>query len=176
MTVAPCIFGPMVWSFLHLISFNYEYSETSKKEMFDYLMSLGTILPCEECRIHYKQNVNSEIGGITLDKALESKETFSLWMYNLHNLVNKQTGKPESSWPSFEKVMNDYMPLVQGGTSCNPSSCNENSSNIYCKVEILQKGLDNKDISIIVLGLLLVLITSLCIYFYSKSRQVRTKR
>ncbi len=172
MTVAPCIFGPMVWSFLHLLSFNYQYSETNKKEMLNFLMSLGSVLPCDECRVHYLQNINNN--GMTLDKALESKESFSLWMYNLHNLVNRQTGKPKNTWPSFEKIKADYMPLVQGGTSCNPSSCNENSSNIYCKVEILQKnqaGLvcDNKDISMIVLGLLLVIMTCLCVYFYSKS-------
>jgi hypothetical protein len=86
------IWGPTQWHMLHTISFIYPVKPTSeqKKQYRDYILSLQNVLPCGACRKNLKNNLKKL--PLTM-KDMESRETFSKYIYNLHELVNKMLNK-----------------------------------------------------------------------------------
>ena len=101
--ILPSCWGPALWFSLHSIAYAYN-PQIDKDKYYDFFSNLGYILPCEECRVHYSQNLNKQ----ELLIALESTENLFRWVYDLHNKVNKQTGVPESTWPSYESIKQRY--------------------------------------------------------------------
>ena len=95
--------GSCTWIFIHSVAWAYN-PRVDRDNYFNFFMNLGNVLPCEECRRHYSQNVKKN----ELFRALESNESFFKWVYDLHNIVNKQTGVPESQWPSYESIKQKY--------------------------------------------------------------------
>ena len=86
------VWGPGLWFFLHTISFNYPNKPTAeqKKRYKDFILQLKYILPCRYCRENLKKNLKA----LPLrEKDLKNRESFSRWVYNLHELVNKMLGK-----------------------------------------------------------------------------------
>jgi hypothetical protein len=86
------IWGPCIWTFLHTVSFNYpiEPTQEDKDHYRDFIMSLRHILPCGICRNNLKKNMKKL--PLTA-KDLESRESFSRYIFNLHELVNKMLHK-----------------------------------------------------------------------------------
>lgn len=86
------VWGPPAWFFLHTISFNYPVNPTEeqKKQYKEFILSLQYVLPCRYCRENLKENL--KLMPLTHDK-LESRCTFSRYIYDLHELVNKRLGK-----------------------------------------------------------------------------------
>jgi len=84
--------GPPFWFTLHSISFNYpnEPTEQEKDNYHNYLMCLKNVLPCKACRENYSSNL--ERVGYTRE-CLDNRKTFSMFVYRLHNCVNKMLGK-----------------------------------------------------------------------------------
>lgn len=84
--------GPGLWKFLHMISFNYPMNPTEdqKKLYYDFMLSIGKVLPCKVCRDNYENNLDNIKFQIN---ALENRKTFSEFMFNLHNEVNRKLGK-----------------------------------------------------------------------------------
>lgn len=86
------VWGPSLWFFLHTISFNYPVKPTKeqKKNYKNFILMLPNILPCRYCRENLKKNLKS----LPLrQKDMKNRHTFSLWMYKLHEKVNKMLGK-----------------------------------------------------------------------------------
>ena len=96
------IWGPMMWSFLHIMSFNYpvEPSEEQKHHYFDFVMNLQNTLPCGACRKNVRKNIQDLT--FTIESDMKSRDSFSRWVYRLHNKVNEMLGKPH--FRSFEEV------------------------------------------------------------------------
>lgn len=86
------IWGPLIWTYLHLMSFNYPVQPTSeqKKHYRDFVLSLQHTLPCGKCRKNLKRNLAKHP---LLMKHMESRETFSKYLYHLHRIVNKMLHK-----------------------------------------------------------------------------------
>lgn len=86
------VWGAGQWHFLHSISFNYPINPTQqqKKQYRDYILSLVYILPCKFCRINLKKNFKKL--PITMAQ-MKNRETFSNYIYNLHELVNNMLNK-----------------------------------------------------------------------------------
>lgn len=86
------VWGPPLWHFLHLTSFNYPVVP-SKKEKAYYkalIINLKNILPCGYCRKNLKKNLKM----LPLkDCDLKNRDTFSRWVYKLHELINTMLGK-----------------------------------------------------------------------------------
>lgn len=87
--------GKMMWNFLHTVSFNVDPVEMSQEERDHYdgfLQSLKYVLPCSACRENYKKNLKD----LSYDKniVLVNRKSFSMFIYRLHNRVNKMLGKP----------------------------------------------------------------------------------
>lgn len=99
------IWGPPLWHFLHTMSFNYpvEPTKTQKNNYKNFIVSLENILPCRHCRENLKKNFKSM--PIT-NKVLENRESFSRYVYNLHELVNKMLGK--NSNLTYDEVRDRY--------------------------------------------------------------------
>lgn len=89
---ATSIFGPAIWFNLHLISFNYPVNPTSadKTHYKNWFLSHQYTLPCIYCRNSFKKNL---IKARFNDKVFNNRETFSRFVYILHNIVNEMLGK-----------------------------------------------------------------------------------
>jgi len=99
------VWGPSMWHSLHAISFNYPVEPTpqNKKEYRDFILSLQYVLPCSKCRDNLKKNFKAL--PLTMDK-MKNRETFSRYVYDLHELVNHMLGK--KSGLSYEDVRERY--------------------------------------------------------------------
>lgn len=86
------IWGPALWHFLHTMSFNYPVDPTpeNKKHYLEFVKSLEYVLPCKYCRLNLEKNFKEL--PLTMTE-MENRGTFSLYIYNLHELINKMLGK-----------------------------------------------------------------------------------
>lgn len=99
------VWGPSLWHYLHIISFNYPVrpSSVQKKKYREFIMNLKYTLPCKYCRDNLKNNLKDH--PLTA-KALKNRENFSKWMFTFHEHINKMLGK--SSGLSFDEVRERY--------------------------------------------------------------------
>jgi len=99
------VWGPMLWSYLHTMSFNYPVNPTSenKKHYKDFIVNLQYVMPCKYCRINLTKNLKQL--PLT-EKDMESRDTFSRYVYNLHETVNKMLKK--KSGLSYDDVRDRY--------------------------------------------------------------------
>jgi hypothetical protein len=99
------VWGPGAWHFLHTISFNYPVHPTAKekKEYRDFVLSMVHVLPCGKCRENLKKNFKKL--PLTMKK-MKSRATFSRYIYDLHELINKMLNK--KSGLSYEQVKYRY--------------------------------------------------------------------
>ena len=99
------VWGPCIWTFLHTLSFNYPvnptYNEKIKYQKF--ILSLRDVLPCGKCRKNLTKNFKKL--PLTI-KDMESRETFSRYIYNLHELINKMLNK--KSCLTYEMVRDRF--------------------------------------------------------------------
>jgi hypothetical protein len=86
------VWGPPKWHFLHTISFNYPINptKTQKIQYRNYVLSLQNILPCSACR----KNLTNNFKKLPLTmEVMKNRDSFSRYIYNLHELVNKMLNK-----------------------------------------------------------------------------------
>ena len=86
------VWGPSTWHLLHTMSFNYPVNPTcdDKRNYRDFILSLRDVLPCGKCRENLCKNFKKL--PLTM-KNMESRDTFSRYVYNLHEVVNKMLKK-----------------------------------------------------------------------------------
>lgn len=94
MQLGPNIWGPHLWKSLHMISIGYPNEPTyeQKKTYKAFYESIHLILPCPLCSDHYKEHLQKL--PLT-DEVMRNKKNLAHWVIDLHNIVNKSTGKPE---------------------------------------------------------------------------------
>lgn len=99
------VWGPIAWTFLHTISFNYPThpTELQKKQYRNYVLSLQNVLPCGACRKNLKNNL--KMHPLTMED-MKDRDTFSRYIYELHEIVNKMLHK--ESKLSYEEVRERY--------------------------------------------------------------------
>jgi len=86
------VWGPSTWHLLHTMSFNYPVNPTcdDKRNYRDFILSLRDVLPCGKCR----ENLCKNFKRLPLTmKNMQSRDTFSRYIYNLHEVVNKMLKK-----------------------------------------------------------------------------------
>jgi len=99
------VWGPSTWHLLHTMSFNYPVNPScaDKTHYRDFVLSLQHVLPCGKCRANLRKNFRK----LPLRMAdMESRRTFSLYMYRLHEHVNRMLGK--KSGLSYQDVRERY--------------------------------------------------------------------
>ena len=99
------IWGPPMWHFLHSMSFNYPVKPTVqlKRHYRNFILSLQHILPCGKCRENLKNNFKKL--PLTM-KVMENRETFSRYVYELHELINTMLHK--KSGLTYNQVRERY--------------------------------------------------------------------
>ena len=99
------VWGPSLWHYLHTMSFNYPNKPTSddKKHYKKFILSMRHVLPCKYCRMNLKKNLKEL--PLT-QKDLKNRANFSLWVYKLHEHINKMLGK--KSGLSYSEVRERY--------------------------------------------------------------------
>jgi len=86
------VWGPSMWHYLHIMSFNYPVVPTSENKKYyrEFVLNLRHVLPCKYCRM----NLTTNFKQMPLTMAcMKSRETFSKYIYDLHELVNKLLNK-----------------------------------------------------------------------------------
>lgn len=103
--------GPALWRFLHASSFAYpdDPDPLRRAQMLEFLSRVGSVLPCKTCRNHYNEYVAEHL----TEDVVVSKRVLSAWLVDLHNSVNRRTGKRE--W-AFDEVRRLYE--TESGGSC----------------------------------------------------------
>jgi hypothetical protein len=86
------VWGPLMWTYLHIMSFNYPVKPTTedKKHYRDFIINLQNVLPCKYCRMNLTNNFKTK--PLTMEH-MGSRETFSRYIYELHETVNKMLNK-----------------------------------------------------------------------------------
>jgi hypothetical protein len=99
------IWGPALWHTLHTISFNYPVKPTTeqKEQYYNFFIGLKNVLPCGACRENYAKNLKAL--PLTL-KNFKNRETFSKWVYKIHEQVNTMLNKKSNL--SYDDVKNRY--------------------------------------------------------------------
>lgn len=86
------IWGAAMWHFLHTMSFNYPVNPTQeeKKHYRDFILNLKNVLPCKYCRINLANNFKKKPLQMC---DMASRDTFSRYIYDLHETINKMLHK-----------------------------------------------------------------------------------
>ena len=101
------IWGPAVWHFLRIISFNYPVnpSPDQKEQYMQFVLGLGNVLPCAACRFNFKKNLSDCNFGPHI---MESRHTFSRFIYALekqiHGMVTAKPNLPKT----FSRQRKEY--------------------------------------------------------------------
>ena len=91
MSIDPKIWGPHFWFTMYSVAFTYPDNPTNNdiNNFKNFYLSLGEVLPCPKCRMHYTQYINNH----PLDNNILSKRNNLLdWLINYNNEVNKVSG------------------------------------------------------------------------------------
>ena len=102
-SIDPEYWGKSGWIFLNSIALTYE--PTNKENYRQFILQLPYILPCKTCGENLKKNIH------TLDNALESKESFILWLINVRNeiyLDNYIDWKQKNFKSTFDEIFYSY--------------------------------------------------------------------
>ena len=89
------IWGPSIWFYLHTMSFNYPVNPTNKDKKYyrDFILNLENVLPCGKCR----KNLCLNFKKLPLRFSdMKDRHSFSLYVYNLHELINKMLNKKQN--------------------------------------------------------------------------------
>jgi len=99
------VWGPSMWHYLHTMSFNYpvDPSCNDKKNYRDFILNLQNVLPCGKCRRNLVKNFKKHPLNI---QAMESRATFSKYIYDLHEIINEMLGK--KSGLTYDMVRERY--------------------------------------------------------------------
>ena len=86
------VWGPAAWHLLHTMSFNYPVNPTkeNKKYYREFVINLSNVLPCRNCRVNLKNNFKAYP---IKSCHMKSRDTFSKYIYNLHETINRMLGK-----------------------------------------------------------------------------------
>lgn len=104
--IDPKQWGPCTWDFLYYVGLAYPDSPSvsDKQNMKDFLLHLKNVLPCEKCRINYRQHLQTI--KIT-DETLANRYNLIVWLINLSNEISKLNGKNKIT--TYDEVIDKYL-------------------------------------------------------------------
>lgn len=105
--LSPLHWGPKAWFFLDSIAMAYpvQPTEEEKKSAKNMILSLSDLLPCETCRINYKEYLRDIVEGNYLDEVVKNRDNIFNFFMNVHNDVRVRNG---SSTRSMEEIFSYY--------------------------------------------------------------------
>jgi hypothetical protein len=117
------VWGPSLWHYLHVMSFNYPNNPTIQEKQYyrNFVLNLQNVLPCKYCRINLKNNLKKNPLKMC---HLKDRHAFSYYIYNLHEIVNKMLNKKSNL--TFCQVRDRYENFRSRCTSATKTIQNEN--------------------------------------------------
>ena len=99
--------GPAGWMFLHSIAQNYPWKPTDEQMLnyYTFFKSVENVLPCRYCRESYQKYIKQKGTCLTMD-TMKSRKTLFLWLYNIHNRINKKLDV--KNHPTKKEVWDKY--------------------------------------------------------------------
>lgn len=85
--------GPMLWTVLMIVAANFPVKPEGRRvhEHYKFIKSLEYILPCGKCRDNLTKNKLYQ--SFSIDTHLKNRESFTKFIFQLHEEVNKLLGK-----------------------------------------------------------------------------------
>ena len=84
------MWGQSFWEMMHSVTFSYPESaptQEQKARVLGFFSILPFLLPCSLCGLHFTETM----GKLPLtDKVLESRDSLSRWLVDIHNEVNER--------------------------------------------------------------------------------------
>ena len=110
--IPPSTWGPFFWHTMHIVALGYSNQPTyaEKRAAKEFYESLTQLIPCPICRVHYSTHLKAN----PISPSLDSRNDLFRWTVNIHNLINKDLGKPEYT---ETESMNFYHSLGELGRS-----------------------------------------------------------
>ena len=176
--LSPECWGNPTWHFLHSVAMGYPETITSSPEdqliaqqYKTFFETLEFVLPCEWCKVHYKENLST----LPIDPYLNTRRNLSLWVYKFHNLVNDVTGVSEKDRPSFETVYEKY-DLFRAPCDEDSKTCGGGSSK-KCNIVIQNIGNSNSYLKNFVSMFPFIALVGLLLYisFGRSSKKIKKK-
>ena len=123
--MSPAVWGPIFWATMHIVSLGYpaKPSEEDKEGAAAFYNSLATVIPCPICKTHYRTFLKKT----PVESALGSRHELIHWVFDLHNEVNAQLGKPQIS---FQEYVSHMQSLAASQATKLPSDSCFNTSTI----------------------------------------------
>jgi hypothetical protein len=103
MALDPKTWGPHYWFVLHTIAMTYPMNPTdvTKRKYYDFIQNLPLFLPIEEVGNKF----SGYLDQYPVTPYLYSRPSFVRWVHFIHNRVNKDLGKDETT---LEESMTAY--------------------------------------------------------------------
>lgn len=101
--------GPAAWKFLHAATFAYPVNPSlqEQRDAEALLYSLQTMLPCEQCRRHFINELAQHPPDTT------SRAALSAWLVDLHNRINLRLNKPVVAFADAERAFSSQQCSTQ---------------------------------------------------------------
>jgi len=90
-----------MWKTLHAVSFTYpsDADRETQERYRTFFKSLGHVIPCPSCAKHFRDYEAAH--PVTVDG---NRESLARWVVDLHNDVNRRSGKPQYTFEEVEAV------------------------------------------------------------------------
>lgn len=91
--IPPSTWGPFFWHTMHLVALGYPNEPTyaEKRAAKEFFESFTHLIPCPTCKIHYADHLKE----MPITPSLDNRKDLFRWTVDMHNLVNKDLGKPQ---------------------------------------------------------------------------------
>lgn len=112
--LGPESWGPHAWKFIHIVALAYPVKPTleEKQNYKRFYTTIGDIIPCAHCKEHYKEHL---IKNPITDDVLMNRKKLLNWTIDIHNEVNKLTGKTTYDYDTA-------IELIKRNYECSPAS------------------------------------------------------
>ena len=102
----PEVWGPKLWFVIHTFALNYPDNPTyeDKRVMEEFFNNLKYSIPCNKCRIHYRQRLERD----PIINYLDNKQSLFKHTIDLHNQVNKSLGKKIYTYDEVVQIYKEH--------------------------------------------------------------------
>ena len=101
---------------MHTVSFAYpeDPSQQEKDTMYNFMNAFAAVIPCKRCRLDWQNFLQTHLSS-SFSEHLKNRESFSKFVVDGHNYVNRKLGKSEVdymrvlSWYDPRSATSDFM-------------------------------------------------------------------
>jgi hypothetical protein len=99
-TISKDTWGSVYWDLLHLYSSVIYDPAVDRENAKQFMNTIRNTLPCPQCQHHMDMFMQQN----NINKALQTKDSFAKYIFNLHNEANKNSKKPLMSYATFYRI------------------------------------------------------------------------